>query len=109
MKYKNQSATKFIVSCHVTGMTPSEEELSNLVSTLRATGAYIFKAVVNVTDITEIARIFHLLYHCQVSVIAYSVEERGHISQLLCPKFGGFLAYGSIYGYSIPGIPYLQC
>lgn len=40
-------------------------------------------------------------------VIAYSVGERGLISQLLCPKFGGFLAYGSIKGYSIPGMPSL--
>ncbi|KAE8713291.1 Bifunctional 3-dehydroquinate dehydratase/shikimate dehydrogenase [Hibiscus syriacus] len=108
MKNQTQSATKFIVSCHITVTTPSEEELSNLASTMRALGADIVKVVVNVTDITEIARIFHLLSHCQVPVIAYSIEERGLISQLLCPKFGGFLAYGSIDGYSIPGIPSLQ-
>ncbi|GMI84601.1 MATERNAL EFFECT EMBRYO ARREST 32, EMBRYO DEFECTIVE 3004 [Hibiscus trionum] len=107
MKNKNESRTKFIVSCHITGTTPSEEELSNLASTMRATGADIIKVVVNVTDITEIARIFHLLSHCQVPIIAYSVGERGLISQLLCPKFGGFLAYGSIDGCSIPGMPSL--
>ncbi|KAK8546471.1 hypothetical protein V6N12_027254 [Hibiscus sabdariffa] len=107
MKNKNQSPTKFIVSCHISGTTPSEEELSNLASTMRSTGADVIKVVVNVTDITEIARIFHLLSHCQVPIIAYSVGERGLISQLLCPKFGGFLAYGSIDGYSIPGMPSL--
>ncbi|KAL4341047.1 hypothetical protein GQ457_08G013650 [Hibiscus cannabinus] len=107
MKNKNQGPTKFIVSCHISGTTPSEEELNNLASTMRSTGADVIKVVVNVTDITEIARIFHLLSHCQVPIIAYSVGERGLISQLLCPKFGGFLAYGSIDGYSIPGMPSL--
>ncbi|KAK8317622.1 hypothetical protein V6Z11_A13G118600 [Gossypium hirsutum] len=107
LKINYQSATKFIVSCHITGTTPSDEELANLAATMRATGADILKVVENVTDITEIARIFHLLSHYQMPVIAYSVGERGLISQLLCPKFGGFLAYGSIKGYSIPGMPSL--
>ncbi|KAG4111425.1 hypothetical protein ERO13_D13G103600v2 [Gossypium hirsutum] len=107
LKINYQSASKFIVSCHITGTTPSDEELANLAATMRATGADILKVVVNVTDITEIARIFHLLSHCQMPVIAYSVGERGLISQLLCPKFGGFLAYGSIEGHSIPGMPSL--
>ncbi|KAG8472873.1 hypothetical protein CXB51_034818 [Gossypium anomalum] len=104
LKINYQSATKFIVSCHITGTTPSDEELANLAATMRATGADILKVVVNVMDITEIARIFHLLSHYQMPVIAYSVGERGLISQLLCPKFGGFLAYRSIEGYSIPGM-----
>ncbi|XWS42672.1 hypothetical protein CRYUN_Cryun16bG0034200 [Craigia yunnanensis] len=106
-KMKNDSATKFIVSCHINGMTPSDEELNNLAASMQATGADIIKMVSNVSDITEIARIFHLLSHCQVPIIAYSVGERGLISQLLCPKFGGFLAYASIDRNSFPGMPSL--
>lgn len=41
-------------------------------------------------------------------MIAYSVGERGLISQLLCPKFGGFFVYGSLAGNPIPGIPSLD-
>ena len=63
---KNDSTTKFIVSCHINGMTPSDEELNNLAASMQATGADIIKMVSNVSDITEIARIFHLLSHCQV-------------------------------------------
>ncbi|XP_022745679.1 bifunctional 3-dehydroquinate dehydratase/shikimate dehydrogenase, chloroplastic-like [Durio zibethinus] len=106
-KMKDGSATKFIVSCHINGMTSSDEELNNLAASIRATGADIIKMAANVTDITEIARMFHLLSHCKVPIIAYSAGERGLISQLLCPKFGGFLAYGSIEGNSIPGMPSL--
>ncbi|XP_021282921.1 bifunctional 3-dehydroquinate dehydratase/shikimate dehydrogenase, chloroplastic-like isoform X2 [Herrania umbratica] len=106
-KMKNDNATKVIVSHNIDGMTPKDEELSNLAASIRATGADIIKVVVNIADITEIAKIFHLLSHCQVPIIAYSVGERGLISQLLCPKFGGFLAYGSIVGHSLPGMPSL--
>lgn len=41
-------------------------------------------------------------------LIAYSAGERGLISQILCRKFGGFLVYGSIKGYSFPGLPALD-
>jgi 3-dehydroquinate dehydratase/shikimate dehydrogenase len=44
----------------------------------------------------------------QVPLIAYSVGERGLISQILCPKYGGFLVYGSMEGNSIPGLPTLD-
>ncbi|GMY21248.1 bifunctional 3-dehydroquinate dehydratase/shikimate dehydrogenase, chloroplastic-like [Fagus crenata] len=107
LKMNCHSGCKVIVSCYVNGMTPSEEYLSYLVANMQATRADIIKLVINATNITEITRIFHLLSHCQVPLIAYSVGERGLISQILCPKYGGFLVYGSMEGNSIPGLPTL--
>ncbi|KAK3200466.1 hypothetical protein Dsin_023881 [Dipteronia sinensis] len=104
-KTNHRSGTKFVVSCYINGVTPSKEDLSRLVARMHATGADIIKAVVNVTDITEIARIFQLLSQCQVPVIAYSVGERGFMSQILSPKYGGILVYGSIEGKPDPGLP----
>lgn len=40
-------------------------------------------------------------------LIAIAVGSRGLISQLLGPKFGGFVVYGSLEGKSIPGLPTL--
>lgn len=40
-------------------------------------------------------------------LIALAVGSRGLISQLLGPKFGGFLVYGSLGGKSVPGLPTL--
>lgn len=34
--------------------------------------------------------------------------ERGLISQILSPKFGGFIVYGSMDGNSLPGLPTLD-
>lgn len=36
-----------------------------------------------------------------------AVGSRGLISQLLSPKFGGFLVYGSLGDKSVPGVPSL--
>ncbi|XP_075659468.1 bifunctional 3-dehydroquinate dehydratase/shikimate dehydrogenase, chloroplastic-like [Castanea sativa] len=107
-KINCHSGSKVIVSCYVNGVTPLEEDLNHLVMSMQSTGADIIKLVINATNITEISRIFHLLSYCQVPLIAYSIGERGLISQILCPKFGGFLVYGSMEGNSVPGLPTLE-
>ncbi|KAH9754555.1 Shikimate dehydrogenase [Citrus sinensis] len=104
----HQSGTRFIVSCNLDCETPSEEDLGYLVSRMQATGADIIKLVFSVNDITEIARIFQLLSHCQVPIIAYSVGERGFVSQLLSPKFNGALVYGSLKGTPVSGLPTVE-
>ncbi|XP_071732300.1 bifunctional 3-dehydroquinate dehydratase/shikimate dehydrogenase, chloroplastic-like [Rutidosis leptorrhynchoides] len=107
-KLNQQSSCKIIVSCFVDGVTSFKEDLSHLVTRMQSTGADIIKLVTSATDITELSRIFHLLSHCQVPLIAYSTGERGLISQLLGPKFGGVLVYGSIAGNLVPGLPTLS-
>lgn len=104
----HNSGGKIIVSCYVNGMTSSEEYLSHLVARMQATGAPIIKLVTSATHITEVSQIFRMLSHCQVPLIAYSVGERGLISQILSPKFGGFLVYGSMEGNTVPGLPTLD-
>ena len=44
----------------------------------------------------------------QIPLIAYSIGDRGLISQLLGPKFGGNLVYGSIERNPVPGLPTLH-
>lgn len=67
-KRNHHSGSKIIVSCYVNGVTPSHEDLKLLVEKMQATGADVLKIVTDVTDITETARIFHLLSGCQVLV-----------------------------------------
>ncbi|XP_047152463.1 bifunctional 3-dehydroquinate dehydratase/shikimate dehydrogenase, chloroplastic-like isoform X2 [Vigna umbellata] len=107
-KGNHNSHGKIIVSCYVDDITPPQEELLQLVARMQATGSDIIKLVTHAADITELTRIFSLFPHCQVPLIAYSCGERGLISQLLCPKFGGFFVYGSLAGNPILGIPSLD-
>ncbi|KAB5556305.1 hypothetical protein DKX38_007214 [Salix brachista] len=108
LENKHRNGGKVIVSSYLNGATPSKEKLGDLVASMQATGADMIKVVSNADDITEMERIFYLLSHCEVPAVAYSVGERGLISQLLCPKFGGALVYGSMEGNSIPGLPTLD-
>ncbi|RYR52549.1 hypothetical protein Ahy_A06g027451 isoform A [Arachis hypogaea] len=89
MEYKKKHSNhgKIIVSSYVDGVTPPKSELLKLVTLMKATGADIIKLV---------------------PLIAYSVGDRGLISQVLCPKFGGFFVYGSLDGNPIPGMPSLE-
>ncbi|KAM7272488.1 hypothetical protein ACFE04_027151 [Oxalis oulophora] len=108
VKVNMPSGSKVIVSCHLNGSTPSKEDLDILVGTMQDTGADIIKLVLNVADITEIERVFHLISSCQMPIIATCVGERGFISQILSPKYGGILVYGSLEEKPIPGLPTLQ-
>ncbi|GLT60536.1 hypothetical protein SLA2020_332980 [Shorea laevis] len=107
-KLNRSCITEVIVSHHVNGGVPSDEELRELVKSMKATGADIIKLIANASDITELARMFQLLSYSQVPTLAYSEGERGLMSQLLCPKFGGALIYASINGNSVPGLPTLD-
>ncbi|PON73979.1 3-dehydroquinate dehydratase type I [Parasponia andersonii] len=106
-KMSQSRGSKSIVSCYVNGETQSEEDLNHIIASMQPTGADIIKLVTDAADITEIPRIFHLFSCCQVPLIAYSSGERGLICQILSPKYGGFLVYGSIEGDSVPGLPSL--
>lgn len=61
---------KVIVSSHNYEYTPSIEELGNLVARIQAAGADIVKFATTAQDITDVARVFQISVHSQVSVEA---------------------------------------
>jgi 3-dehydroquinate dehydratase/shikimate dehydrogenase len=93
LKMNCHSGSKVIVSCYVNGMTPSEEYLSYLVANMQATRADIIKLVINATNITEITRIFHLLSHCQVSIV---MKNYLHSTSILVTENKGYTSYTNI-------------
>ncbi|XP_057960560.1 bifunctional 3-dehydroquinate dehydratase/shikimate dehydrogenase, chloroplastic-like [Malania oleifera] len=98
---------KVIVSSHNFQNTPSMETVGNLVARIQATGADIVKIATTALDITDVARIFQITVHSQIPIIGIVMGERGLISRLLSPKFGGYLTYGALetVGISAPGQP----
>ncbi|KAB2056775.1 hypothetical protein ES319_A11G126700v1 [Gossypium barbadense] len=103
----NRSNTRIIVSNYVNDGRPSVEKLVNIIACMQATGADVIKLDICVDYITDLAPIFTVLTHCQVPLIAMAVGSSGLISQLLGPKFGAFLVYGSLGGKPVPGLPSL--
>ncbi|XP_058077169.1 bifunctional 3-dehydroquinate dehydratase/shikimate dehydrogenase, chloroplastic isoform X2 [Magnolia sinica] len=107
---KKPENCKLIVSTHNYQSTPSLEELGDLVVRIQAVGADIVKIAMMGTDITDVARMFQTLVHCQVPIIGLVMSERGVISRLLCPKFGGYLTFCTLDAgkESAPGQPTLK-
>ncbi|KAL1803835.1 bifunctional 3-dehydroquinate dehydratase/shikimate dehydrogenase, chloroplastic isoform X2 [Daucus carota subsp. sativus] len=107
MRAKKPEKCKLIVSSHNYQYTPSVEDLGNLVAVIQASGADIVKIATFALDITDVARIFQITVHSQVPIIALVMGERGLISRILCPKFGGYLTFGTLESgvVSAPGQP----
>jgi len=63
---------------------------------MQSTGTDILKIVTTATNMTDVSQVFQLIPHCQVPVFACATGDKGLISQLLGPKFGGYLIYSSI-------------
>ncbi|XP_057719134.1 bifunctional 3-dehydroquinate dehydratase/shikimate dehydrogenase, chloroplastic-like [Arachis stenosperma] len=87
---------KVIVSSHNFHDTPSSEAIANLIARIQSTGADIAKIVTTASDITDCARIFQITVHSQIPTIGIALGERGLLSRLLSPKFGGYLTYGAL-------------
>nr|WME87916.1 shikimate dehydrogenase [Bergenia purpurascens] len=98
---------KVIVSSHNFHNTPSVEAIANLVARIQATGADIVKIATTALDISDVARVIQVTVHSQVPTIGIVMGERGLISRLLSPKYGGYLTYGALEAGAIsaPGQP----
>ncbi|KAL4425636.1 hypothetical protein ABPG75_009652 [Micractinium tetrahymenae] len=104
------ATTKVIVSSHDYEKTASEEELQALVERCYGAGADIVKFATMANDITDAHRVLSVLRRCPVPCIALAMGERGQITRLLAPKYGGFLTFGALSPEraSAPGQPTLQ-
>lgn len=73
---KKPEKCRVIVSSHNYQCTPSAEDLGNLVATIQATGADIVKFATTALDITDVARVFQITVHSQVSHICGAESYR---------------------------------
>ncbi|KAL9241947.1 hypothetical protein vseg_015998 [Gypsophila vaccaria] len=107
---KKPEDCKIIVSSHNYQYTPNIEDLGNLVVKIQCTGADIVKIATTAVDVTDVARMFQITANSQVPVIGLVMGEMGLISRILCPKFGGYLTFGTIEPgkVSAPGQPTIK-
>ncbi|CDP03556.1 unnamed protein product [Coffea canephora] len=107
-----RSNSKIIISNYINngggGGTLCKEKLGNIAILLQSTGADVIQLVVDVAYITDVAPLFHLLVHSQVPLIVRAVGDRGLISQLLGPKYGAIVVWGSLGDKPELGLPPLR-
>ena len=70
MRGNKPAKCKLIVSSHNYQNTPSVEDLGNLVAIIQASGADIVKIATTALDITDVARVFQITVHSQVSGVS---------------------------------------
>lgn len=107
-----ETPTRFIISSHDYEGTASEEDLNALVERIRTAGADIVKFATTATDISDAARVLRVLQRAVAAgqpTIALAMTERGQITRILAPKYGGFLTFGALSPerQSAPGQPTL--
>ncbi|KAF5206723.1 Shikimate dehydrogenase (NADP(+)) [Thalictrum thalictroides] len=107
IREKKPEKFKVIVSSHNYNNTPSVEDLGILVAKIEASGADIVKIATTAVDISDVARMFQITKHSQVPIIGLVMTEKGLMSRILCPKFGGYLTFGTLEAgkVSAPGQP----
>ena len=91
---KKPENCKLIVSSHNYENTPSAEELADLVAQIQATGADIVKIATTATEIVDVARMFQILVHCQVSLPSESFQVL-YMQVLVCEI--SFCFYSSVH------------
>ncbi len=89
--------TKVIISHHYFSNTPAD--ILNAYIRLKAARPHIIKLVTYANDICDNLRIFNLLQtakkgHHRLS--AFCMGEKGEISRILAPRFGGYITYCSL-------------
>lgn len=108
----SQQRTRIIISQHNYDTTPDETVLISLVQQCRESGADIVKFATMAQDISDAARVLTVLEKTakQGPVIALAMGERGQITRLLAPKYGGFLTFGALSPQraTAPGQPALE-
>lgn len=104
--------TKIILSSHDFESTSEEEDLKDLVQRARKAGADIVKFATTATNITDAMRVLRVLKDSVskgIPTIALAMREKGQITRILAPKYGGFLTFGALSPdrASAPGQPTL--
>ncbi|KAJ8909119.1 hypothetical protein NDN08_005814 [Rhodosorus marinus] len=84
-----------ILSYHDFEKTPSLEELSQIYAKMLEKGADLCKIAVTANDISDCARVLHVLQAATNPTIMLAMTERGMLTRLLAGKYGSMLTFCS--------------
>jgi 3-dehydroquinate dehydratase/shikimate dehydrogenase len=102
---RRRPPTRTIISCHNFEETP--EDLEDVYARVASLNPDVAKVVTTARDILDNLRLFRLLERASLPTIAFAMGERGLVSRVLTPKFGGYLTFASLRrgAESAPGQP----
>lgn len=98
-----EQGVEVIVSCHNFELTPDEDELSMIVSRMKACGADIGKIATMVNDLHDCLRLFELLLDSPMRLSVITMGELGRHARVIAPIYGSALNYGFVREAVAPG------
>jgi len=93
------NATRIILSSHIPGRTPDQEELESLLRKMAATGAGIVKLVTFAAvpeDNLKVLGLIPLAKRLGVHIITFCMGELGRISRIFSLLLGGYLSFAAL-------------
>jgi 3-dehydroquinate dehydratase type I len=96
---------RMICSYHDFKKTPSLEQLKKIAAKMEKTGAPIIKLVTMINELDDNQKLFELLAakKNESKMIVLGMGEKGKITRLLSPLWGGFMTFASIGQATAPG------
>lgn len=97
MRFAAKTRTQVIISYHYFSKTPYY--IMHPYLRMKAAHPHISKLVTYATDISDCIRIFNILQKAKGEhslLAAFCMGEKGEISRILAPRFGGYLTYASL-------------
>ena len=93
---ENKKNTKIIISYHNYEETP--EDLFMVYDNIIRYDPDIIKIVTTANELSDNLRIFDLIKMWDKEIIAFCMGEKGQLSRILSPVYGGFLTLGCLEG-----------
>lgn len=93
---KRGGGCRLILSHHNFERALSHDEAAKVYADAVAAGADVVKVAMAATSAADVGVVFDLLSAARVPTIALSMGERGVITRILTPKYGGFLTFTSV-------------
>jgi 3-dehydroquinate dehydratase type I len=96
---RHDGRTKWIISFHDFGKTPSERTLRKTFAICSKTGADVVKIVTRAHAVEDNLRVLGLIPYARDkgrAIIALCMGEHGKISRVMAPLMGAFLGYASL-------------
>ncbi|GAB0495555.1 hypothetical protein MMPV_006857 [Pyropia vietnamensis] len=93
---KGRERCRLILSHHNFERALSHDEAAKVYAEAVAAGADVVKVAMAATSAADVGVVFDLLSAARVPTIALAMGERGVITRILTPKYGGFLTFTSV-------------
>ena len=103
LKLAKNLSVQTIISYHNFSNTPELNELKIILSEIEILDGDISKIITKANDIDDNLKVLSLIKYTKKKIVTFAMGEKGIISRVFSPYFGGFFTFASIKELTAPG------